>query len=990
MTPERYQQIEEIFHKIAGQTTDAREGLLTTICAGDEELRWEVEAMLAADERSPGFLDHSPDDIAASVLTTGQSRSLIGETLGDYQVLSRLGAGGMGEVFVAQDTRLGRKAALKVLPQEYTSDPIRLRRFEHEACAVSALNHPNIVTVYGLGRIGPLSYLATELVDGHTLQEKMENGPLSALAATQIAIQTAQALAAAHTAGIIHRDIKPENIIVRPDGLTKVLDFGLAKWTEQQPGSQWAFNEAASKTLPGLIVGTPRYMSPEQARGLVVDTRSDLFSLGAVLYEMVSGQPAQIGETPSDILASILARDPLPLDQLCPECPAVLVRIVGRALEKDRGKRYQTAEEAIMDLKALRRSLESNECQRVGFVPTHSKKDHRPFTSGSLPTSDNLAASNGSPKTPGRLTRRRYLLLFATVVAVVTAALSLRTKTDGTPEYSTVPLTSYVGSALCPSFSPEGGRVAFSWDGEKQDNSDIYVKQIGLGLPLRLTTDPRPDLSPAWSPDGRTLAFLRLSSSATAELLLMPSATNGPERRIAEVSVPAQMIPRVRFLCWTPDSQWLVAADGRAANVGLSLVSVKTGQKRRLTEPAPWNDDLSPAISPDMKHLVFARYTGAVSDLYQLDLSRNLQPLGEPKRLTSYHMETSSPVWTPDGRVLLFTRYSTRGTPGIWRMNFPGAAPPEPLPISADNARWLALSVKGDSLVYTREAENSNLWAVEAAGAGEHPLWNSRKWICKPWITSSRDENGPQFSPDGQKIAFQSSRSGWGEIWIADRDGSHPRQLTDLKAAIAGFPHWSPDGTRIVFHSRQHSQSTLFVLDVQGGSAKSLTVGPGNDYSPSWSRDGKSIYFSSERVGGDQIWKVPAEGGPATQVTRQGGWAPTESIDQKYLFYTKSKGNSVWRTPLSGGAEERVVLNVAGLGSAYALGKRGIYFVALAKGSREQHLAFFNFTTRQVTSLADIPRPVGLGLSVSPDEQILLYGQTDHLNSDLMLVQHFR
>lgn len=989
MTPERYRQVEEIFHKIAGHTKEARERLLTKICAGDEELRWEIEEMLAADEQSPGFLDHSPYDIAASVLTTGQRRSLIGETLGDYQVISRLGGGGMGEVFVAHDSRLGRRAALKVLPQEYTSDPVRLRRFEHEACAASALNHPNIVTVYGLGRAGPLSYLATELVDGDTLREKMVNGPLSALAATQIAVQTAQALAAAHTAGIIHRDIKPENIIVRPDGVTKVLDFGLAKWTEPQPGSQRALNEAASKTLPGLIVGTPRYMSPEQARGLAVDRRSDLFSLGAVLYEMVSAQPAQLGETPTDILASILARDPLPLEQHCPECPAALVRIVCRALEKDRGKRYQTAEEAILDLKALQRSLEGNEWQRVSLV-SHWKPDHRALTSGSLLALDDLAASNASPKVKpqGRLTRQRYLLLFATVVAVVTAALSLWPNSSSPPEYSTVPLTSYAGSALCPSFSVEGDRIAFSWDGEKQDNSDIYVKRIGLGLPLRLTTDPRPDLSPAWSPDGRTIAFLRLSSSATAELLLIPSATNGPERRIAEVGVQAQMIPRERFLCWTPDSQWLVAADGRAANAGLSLISVQTGQKRRLTEPAPWNDDLSPAISPDMKHLLFTRYTGAASDLYQLDLSKNQQPLGEPKRLTSYHMETTSPVWTPDGRALLFTRYSTRGTPGIWRMNFPGVAPPKPLPISADNARCLALSVKGDSLVYTREAENSNLWAVE--GAGAHPLWSSRKRTCKPWITSSRDEGTPQFSPDGQKIAFQSSRSGWSEIWIADRDGSHPRQLTDLKALIAGFPHWSPDGTRIVFHLRQHSQARLFVLDVQGGHAKSLTLGPGNDYSPSWSRDGKSIYFSSERVGGDQIWKVPAEGGPATQVTRHGGWAPTESIDQKYLFYTKSKGNSVWRTPLLGGAEEQVVSNVAGLGSAYALAKRGIYFVALAQGSIEQHLAFLNFSTRQVTSLTDIPRSVGLGLSVSPDEQILLYGQTDHLNSDLMLVQHFR
>lgn len=375
-----------------------------------------------------------------------------------------------------------------------------------------------------------------------------------------------------------------------------------------------------------------------------------------------------------------------------------------------------------------------------------------------------------------------------------------------------------------------------------------------------------------------------------------------------------------------------------------------------------------------------------MSDLYALDLSKNLQPLGEPKRLTSYHQMASSPVWMPDGKSLLFTQYSTRGSPSLWRMSVHDPARPEPVPISADNASWLAVSPKGDSLVFTRKTENANLWAVETDGS---PLWASRTRTNKPWITSSRTQGTPQFSPDGQQIAFQSSRSGWSEIWIADRDGSHPRQLTNFHAAVAGFPHWSPDGTKIVFHLREQSQATLLIQDVQGGRCKRLTTGRGNDYSPSWSHDGKWIYFCSERNGGDQIWRIPAGGGVPTQVTTHGGWAPTESADQRYLFYTKSKQNGIWRISLSGTDEQQVVSNVAGVGTAYILGRQGIYFVALPGGGVGQHLAFLNFATRQVKSLADIPRAVEMGLTISSDEQILLYTQMDHVNSDLMLVQHF-
>jgi serine/threonine protein kinase len=330
MTPERYEQIIELCQTIWDLAPENRTEFLTRAVKGDDALRREAEAMLTADAQSSTFLLETPDDLAASAFSSRQPQLPIGECLGDYKILACLGVGGMGQVFVAQDLRLRRKAVVKLLPQEFNSEPSWLRRFEEEACAVSGLNHPNILTVYGFGRVGSINFLATEYVDGRTLREVMAEGPLSLSRAIDITIQIAFALAAAHSSGIVHRDIKPENIIVRHDGLVKILDFGIAKrsgpWNGQ-PDDRFSF-----EPMPGVLVGTPRYMSPEQACGLPFDSRTDLFSLGSVIYEMLAGSFAFGGETPSDVLAAVLTHEPASLATLSPPCPADVASVVNRAL----------------------------------------------------------------------------------------------------------------------------------------------------------------------------------------------------------------------------------------------------------------------------------------------------------------------------------------------------------------------------------------------------------------------------------------------------------------------------------------------------------------------------------------------------------------------------------------------------------------------------------------------------------------------------------
>lgn len=350
MMPQEHQKLVELFNAALAHSPDRRARFLSDACNGDDELRRAVDDMLAADECATYFLEQIPEDLAASAILAHKHKdeALVGRTLGEYKVIARLGAGGMGDVFLAKDLHLHRNAALKFLSREFASDAARLKRFEQEAYTVSALNDPNIVTVYGLRQVEDLTFLATEFVEGQTLREAMNQGPLTLQSIENVASQVAHALQAAHSRGIVHRDIKPENIMLRPDGLVKVLDFGLAKWT----GTLDDFHSLkATETMPGLIMGTPRYMSPEQARGQSIDNRTDLFSFGAVLYEMVTGRAAMEGITPSDIIASILMRDPMPLTAIRPECPRSLAGVIERALEKDRDKRYSSAGDMLSDLK---------------------------------------------------------------------------------------------------------------------------------------------------------------------------------------------------------------------------------------------------------------------------------------------------------------------------------------------------------------------------------------------------------------------------------------------------------------------------------------------------------------------------------------------------------------------------------------------------------------------------------------------------------------
>jgi serine/threonine protein kinase/Flp pilus assembly protein TadD len=428
MTPERWQQLKQIFQSALERNPAERSAFLSQACANDPELRSEVESLIASDDQVGDSIEAIAAEAATEMLAN--DRAIVGKRIGRYQVLSHIGRGGMGEVFLAQDASLGRKVALKFLPTHFTNDQERVRRFRQEARAASNLNHPNILTIYEIGSEDSTHFMATEYVEGETLRQRLVGVRMKLGEALDVAIQVASALAAAHEAGIVHRDIKPENIMVRSDGYAKVLDFGLAKLTERaavSSDSRWP-TLGKVETNPGVVMGTVQYMSPEQARGLEVDARTDIFSLGVVLYEMLSGRAPFEGGTTSDVMVSLLDKEPVPLSNYSPEVPTELQRIVGKSLRKDREERYQVVKDLLIDLKSLRDELTFEAKLERSVPPEVSSGAVASGTGGRTARTDRAEAAHPTSSAEYIVTgikrhkRVAVLTLAALAVAVAAAA----------------------------------------------------------------------------------------------------------------------------------------------------------------------------------------------------------------------------------------------------------------------------------------------------------------------------------------------------------------------------------------------------------------------------------------------------------------------------------------------------------------------------------------------------------------------------------------
>ena len=545
-----------------------------------------------------------------------------------------------------------------------------------------------------------------------------------------------------------------------------------------------------------------------------------------------------------------------------------------------------------------------------------------------------------------------------------------------------VPVTSLDGSEDQAAFSPDGNQIAFVWNGEKENNSDIYVKMIGAETPLRLTTDPASDNNPAWSPDGRYIAFLR-QSTKNGGVFLVP-ALGGAERKLSS-AFPFRPVITGNALNFAPDGKSLALPDKDSESEPFSIfaLSIDTGEKLKVTSPPAGSfGDMYPAFSPDQKLLAFVRFESIAStDIYLMPANG-----GQPNRLTFDHTSIRGLSWTSDGHEIVFASRRGGSTYNLWKISVTDGRA-EQLMTSERDAFNPTISRERNRLAYTQSLTDGNIWRIGINGS---------RAVSEPpvkLISSTQEDTSPDFAPDGKRFAFASRRSGSFEVWICDADGSNPRPLTSTGGPLTGTPRWSRDGTQIAFDSWAEGNPEIYVISAEGGLPRRLTSDPAEDITPSWSRDSRWVYFGSTRSGTMQIWKVSNAGGPPVQVTKHGGFEGFESFDGKFFYYSKGRAvPGIYKVPVAGG-EETLVLDhhQAGLWRYWAVTNEGIYF-ATAETASSPVIEFLSFATNKISQIAKLNAPLfrtDPGLAISPDGQSLLLVQMDQRGSDIMLVENF-
>jgi serine/threonine protein kinase len=740
----------------------------------------------------------------------------IGGRLGPYEIVAPLGAGGMGEVYRARDTRLNRAVALKILPAEFALDRDRLTRFEREAQAVAALNHPHIVTIYSVDAMDDRRFFTMELVEGKTLADLIARHGLPLTQILNIAIPLADALSAAHQRGIVHRDLKPTNVMVTPEGRVKVLDFGIARLLEPEGAAGGSTTLSSRLTDEGRVVGTAAYMSPEQAEGKALDQRSDIFSLGIVLYELTTGRRPFAGDSSLSVLSSIVKDTPPSITELNRTLPAELARIVRHCLVKDPGRRYQTAADVRNELEELKQDLDA----------------------GKLPVPGAQAATRRT-----RWSRMAALAVTVTVLAAIGRYVVMAPRRTGNASASRTDVTftkvtTQPGVEQFPSLSPDGKWIVYV-KGEGP-GSDIYLQSVSGQTPIaNLTKDsPQADTQPAFSPDGESIAFR--SQREGGGIFVMGRTGESVRRLTGEGFLPS----------WSPDGTEIVystfdVGDNPFETVGngeLWAVKTATGEKRHIT---PGNQ---PCWSPHGQRIAYWHVDGQKYDIFTTPAGG-----GEPAAVTDDPAVDWNPAWSADGRYLYFSS-SRGGSFNLWRVLIDEQSgktlgPLEQVTTPSPYVAHLSFSADGRHLAYASMAitENIHKAAFDPASGtvtGE-PIAVTRG--SKTWSL-------PDPSPVDDRLVFISTRE-HEDLFVSHSDGSGLIQLTN-DAAHERFPRWSPDGRRIAYHSNRGGRNQIWVVNADGSGLQRITENSIGLSWPSWSPDGTQMAASSWRTN-DRAVSIP-------------------------------------------------------------------------------------------------------------------------------------
>lgn len=812
-----------------------------------------------------------------------------GLQLGRYEIRSHLGAGGMGEVYLAQDTQLERTIALKILPAEVASDQQRMQRFVQEARTASALNHPNIITIYEIGQAESIHFIATEFIDGLTLRQRMTNERMKPGEALDVAVQVAAALSAAHAAGIAHRDIKPENVMLRHDGYIKVLDFGLAKPTERQ--SSTVDTEAQTKMLvntsPGMVMGTVSYMSPEQTRGFALDPRTDIWSLGVVLYEMLTGHVPFAGETTGDVIVAVLDREPPPLSEYLPDAPGELQRIVRKALRKDREERYQSIKDMLVDLRALKQELEFEDKLDRSLPPdgrssgTFYKTSSGQALRFAFETNEKpVAETSGVPAMRStssaeiiiqEIKRHKGGAILAAsalglIVLAIVAFAAIRLAHPRAEKTTVVPFQSTrisrltsTGNSIDVAISPDGKYIAHVVVEGAQRS--LWVRQVATATNKQLVAPQAAAYSGvAFSPDGNYIYYVKGELNKPLGELYQVSVLGGDSRMLLRDVDTAPT--------FSPDGRQLAFMRNNPVEQETSLMianSDGTSERALATRKNSYHF-WTPAWSPDGR--LIACVSGDKTTAQASVIGINVEDGSERQLTTQKWRLIERLAWLADGSglVLLAPADETSETSQLWSLSYPEGAARR---ITNDLNIYTALSLNGDASALATVQTNvlSNIWVGPDADRARQITTGASRYYSLSWTPENR-------------LLYASSTGGNLDIWMSETDGSNQKQLT-VNAGSNHTPVASPDGRQIVFLSNRGGTGyNIWRMSPDGSNLKQLTR-DGSQGSPQVTPDGRWIVYASWQGGKLNIWKIPIEGGEPVQLTDKYSKAPVVSPDGK-------------------------------------------------------------------------------------------------------------